>query len=529
MGPRSDHGVEPLPFSHEQTEPPEESAEDGADFASTPPSRSILNSVITAVRQDSFLPFLLALTFFSGVFWAAAIPLWDTSDERVHYAYIQDLGEGVDTFLPSERLWPAEIRIVDALTAMQNPRFDYEFYEPFQPDSQYGPQEDEIRDLPRSLREDRNPGEDNTAKSYPPGYYFVASLLYRPLASADVLTIAFSLRVLSAFLTTLTMFFTYLTLKRFFSDEATAKATALIIALSPMYIYAGMAVNADVLVWLFFSIYLYLLTRAFTEGLSPRMNLLIALTVALGLWIKQTVVIAVPFYFVLLIFLNTRGTLTLRRSLAPLFVFLLTVMAFDGWLYLGGAIVQSPESLENYTGERQSASVLGFIRHFYDYWPDYRWVFDTFWGNFGGGANTNPQFQASENLRIASRWGSALAAIGLGVYLIRGASQHRSDLRRFVRSWPGSLTLFYFVITVMFVGSLIAVNYIRITPPEPPPLQPRYFFPLIGPIVGLQVLGLRSFSNATWYKHGLLVALVVGVALSHTDTLFRYIIPHYYT
>jgi 4-amino-4-deoxy-L-arabinose transferase-like glycosyltransferase len=468
------------------------------------------------VTQDAFLPLLLALTFFSGVVWAAVIPLWEPADERVHYAYIQDLGEGVDTLFPNEWSWPAEIRTVDGLTAIQDVRFEYEFFEPFQPDSRYGPREDAIRGLPRSLRVERNTAEKNTAKYYPPGYYFLASLVYRVLGSHDIFTVMFGLRIFSAFLTTITMLFSYLTLRRFFHDEATAKATALIIALSPIYIYMGMAVNVDVLVWLVFSIYLYLLTRALTDGLSPRLNLMLALTAALGLWVKQTLLMTVPFYLLLLVFLNFRRELTLSRSMFSLLVFFGMLALFDGWPYLSGTIVSSPEEVAG-TGERQEASVIGFVRHFADKWATYRFVFDTFWGNFGGGAN--PPFQGSERLQVASRLGSSLAFIGLGTYFVRSFRHRQID----------PLPLFYFLITLMFIGSLTFVNYVRIISGEGWILQARYFLPLIVPIVGLQVLGLTSFSDARWYKSAVLLALVVGVAVSHTDTLFRYIIPHYYT
>ena len=81
-----------------------------------------------------------------------------------------------------------------------------------------------------------------------------------------------------------------------FRDDKLAMVAALIVALSPMYAFAGMSVNPDVLVWLPFSIFLYLVTYALDEGLSPRVNIGIALTIVLGLWVKQTFLIAVPMY-----------------------------------------------------------------------------------------------------------------------------------------------------------------------------------------------------------------------------------------
>jgi hypothetical protein len=56
-----------------------------------------------------------------------------------------------------------------------------------------------------------------------------------------------------------------------------------------------MSVNPDV--WSgSLSVFLYLVTYALDEGLSPRVNICIALTIVLGLWVKQTFLIAVPMY-----------------------------------------------------------------------------------------------------------------------------------------------------------------------------------------------------------------------------------------
>ncbi|HLE81195.1 MAG TPA: DUF2142 domain-containing protein, partial [Dehalococcoidia bacterium] len=247
-----------------------------------------LKKGVALLTRDTFLILLLAVTFVSGVFWAAVIPIWQIPDEPAHYGYIQALGEDFSFLPPQDMLLSEDIRRVNDLTGLGAVPFHNDVTQPFTAGSRQGPQEEEVRELPRSLRVQDIVSSSNPAASYPSGYYFPASLIYRLLGSQDVLTIMFGLRIFSAFLTTVTMLFSYLTLKRFFPDESAAKATALVIALSPMYIYMGMAVNVDVLVWLFFSIYLYLLTRAFTDGLSMRLNLLLALTVALGLWVKQT-------------------------------------------------------------------------------------------------------------------------------------------------------------------------------------------------------------------------------------------------
>ncbi len=468
-----------------------------------------LKKGIAFLTRDTFLLFLLALTFVSGVFWAAVIPIWQAPDEPAHFSYIQSLGEEF-SLLPDSYL-SQEIDTVQYLTGLNRVPSHTAVTQPFAADSRQGPQEETIQELPKSFRVDRT-AQSNPASIYPPGYYLPASLVYRLLSSQDVLTITFGLRIFSAFLTTLTMLFGYLTLKRFFHDEATAKATALIIALAPMYIFMGMAVNVDVLVWLFFSVYLYLLTRAFTDGLSWRLNLLVALTAALGLWVKQTFLLAIPFYLILLVFLNLRKSLTPSRTVAPFLVFFAAIAILDGWLYLGDFIRTSPA----YPGGTQTeeASVGGFFQHFREHWPNYRhFGFDAFWGNFGW--LDTPLSQRPYDL---IRWGSAAAAAGLVLYFITSTLRRKID----------ALALFYLSLSITFIASFILVNYIRIITGEGWALQGRYFFPIMLPIIALQVQGITWFVNARPLRHVLLLALVVGMVLFHVDVLFRYVLPRYY-
>ncbi len=464
---------------------------------------------IAFFRHDPFLPLLLAVTFTSGVLWAAVTPLWQIPDEPAHFSYVQDLGETISLF-PAAQL-SRELSTVYGLTGLGAVPFHPETTQPFAADSQKGPQEDAVKAVPKSVRAERDTAQTNSAQYYPPGYYLLASLVYRLLRPQDILTIMFGLRIFSAFLTTITMLFNYLTLKRFFRDEATAKATALMIALSPMYIYMGMAVNPDVLVWLVFSVYLYVLTRAFDDGLSPGLNLTMALTAAVGLWVKQTFLLAIPFYLLLLLFLVLRKSMTPREAVRPLLVFGAAIAVLDGWLYLGGFIRTSPSSIIG--AQTEEASPLGFLRHFWNHWPQYRWTFDNFWGNFGW---LDTPF--SQRTYDFLRWGTAAAAAALGLHLGLSVVRRQVDV----------LAFFYLSLSVTFIAFFTLVNYIRITTGEDWLLQGRYFFPIIVPIMGLLVRGATSFIGVRPLRNVLLLALVAGVVLFQADALFRYVIPRYY-
>lgn len=461
------------------------------------------------VKQEKFAVFLMGVTFCSGVFWAGLIPLWQIPDEPAHYGYVQDLGEEVSLF--SDALLPRQLRTVQGLTGLGAVPFHRGATQEFAANSQEGPEEEDIKALLRSGRTERDTSQINPAASYPPAYYLLASFIYRLLASSNILTIMFGLRVFSALITSVTVLFHYLTLRRFFNDEATSRATALLIALSPMYIYMGMAVNPDVLVWLAFSVYLYLMTRAVTEGLSTRLNLGLAVTAAVGLWIKQTFLLAVPFYGILLVFLVLQKKLTPVRAVAPLAVFLGAIAVLDGWLYLGDFIRTSP----SYPGERQTEEVtaIGFLRQVRSSWTEYRWTFDTFWGNFGW-----LDTPLSDRVYNLVRWGSAAAAVTLGLHL----------LFSLVRRRPDTVSFFYLSLAITFIAFFMVINYMRIATGEGWLLQGRYFFPIIVLIIGLQVRGLTSFIPPGSVRNGVLLALVVGMVLFQVDVLVRYVLPRYY-
>src|SRR3990172_1737385 len=119
-----------------------------------------LKKSVAFLAQDTFLVLLLAATFFSGVLWAAVIPLWQIPDEPAHFGYIQDLGERASLF-PEDDYYPAEVHTVFWQTRLAALPFHPETTQPFQPDSRDGPEEDEIKELPRSLRVERNTPEEN--------------------------------------------------------------------------------------------------------------------------------------------------------------------------------------------------------------------------------------------------------------------------------------------------------------------------------------------------------------------------------
>lgn len=462
------------------------------------------------LRRNAFLILLLCATFFLRVLWAAVFPAFQAPDELAHFAYVQDLGEEW-TLTPNDEM-PTNITVIGELATTGGLPFNPEAIQDFQPGSRDGWKEEAIADLPRDLRTQRNEGEVNPARDYPPLYYFLASLVYRPVAGQDALTILFTIRVFSAVLSTLTILFGYLALKRFFGQEMLAAGTILAITFMPMYIYMGAAINPEVLVCLLFAVLIYLMTRALEDGLSFRTNLAMAIVIGLGLWTKQTFLVAIPMYLTLFGFLYLRGKLSIGDAARHLGVAAAALLVMTSWLYLGGFIRTSPD----YTGEdpvTQTRSLSDFKNHFEEYWPFFRWTFDTFWGMYGW-IDTPLTTDLYEVIRI----GTAVAAVGLVALLLTSVYRRALDAR----------VLFYLALSVIFVAAFIVINYLRITSGEVWLLQGRYFFPVIVPIIALLMHGALWYVPQPNRRRVLLAVIVAGVLWLQTDALFTYVIPRYY-
>jgi hypothetical protein len=239
-------------------------------------------------------------------------------------------------------------------------------------------------------------------------------------------------------------------------------------------------------------------------------NIGIALTIVLGLWVKQTFLIAVPMYGVFIGMMYLKKSLAFQDAIKFGGVTALVIALLDGWLYLSGIIGTSPE----YSGGvHEDRSISGFVHHIWNRWSDYSWTFDTAWGNFGW-----LDTPLSATVFDLIRFGCGVAAIGVVSYLSYTVARRQPD-------WKA---LCYAALSVTYVSIYVVLNYIRVTGGEPWLLQGRYFFPIIVPIVALLMRGLLWYVPGARARDVILVALVIGMVWLNADVVFRYVVPRYY-
>jgi len=470
--------------------------------------RLVLGRCSRFLGDNPFFIAFLALTFFVRLLWAVLIPAFQTPDEIAHYAYVEHLGEDFD-LTPSDRI-PQDIGVVEGVSGLGGVPYHPDNTPYYAPDSLDGLGEAAAEAVPHSRR-DLVDDRENAATQYPATYYLIASVVYRATASFDLFTIFFSVRLLSVVISTVTLLFGWLTLKRFFADERMAMGCALILALHPMYAYMGMAVNPDVLVWLVFAVFLWLVTRALDDGLSHRTNLWIALTIVAGVLVKQTFLVAVPLYLFFLGVMFLKRAISLRDGVVYAAATGVAIAFLDGWLYLSG-IIRTDADYPG--GVRQDRGLNSFfVEYLNDRWFEMSATYDESWGYFGWLDTV-----ISTTIFDVIRLGSAAAFVGLVFYLLHTLYQRRPD-------WK---TTCYVGMSVIYIAAWVGLNYIRVTSGENWLLQGRYFFPMIVPIFALMLRGFLWYVPEARARGVVLVALVIGMIWLDADILLRYVIPRYY-
>lgn len=469
---------------------------------------SVIGRVTRLIRKvisdDPFLLIIPTTALVLGVLWAGLVPLWQIPDEPSHYAYVQSIAEGKSLF--PERPYARELVVAHDLSGLDRLPFNSAARQEFSLGSMWGPSEYEVMSIPKRLRRDVEEGSYNPAIDYPPGYYMLASFVYRALGSHDLLTIMFGLRILSAVITSVTVLFSYLTLRMFFEERGLSRAATFLIVLSPMYIYMGMAVNVDVLLWMLFGLYIYLLTLALERGVSYWLSTTLALVVGIGLWVKQTFLIGIVFYLFLLVFEHFMRSTAWTKLVRLTILFLGTIFLIAGWLYFGGSIATTP-----YRKPFASFNLSDFVGHLIDNWRTYRWaVHDAFWGFFGWfDAPLSPALYRT-----------------IGFFSFIGFLSFLYYLKN-LRKHSHIVAIFFLVLIIVFVGAMSFLNYSVVSSGEGWLLQGRYFFPLMAPIFAILLTGL------TWFmRGGLKVALVLAaigaMVVFHALALFNHVIPRYY-
>ncbi len=475
-------------------------------------------------------PVLLIIFFVvQGIFFVGMYPLWEGSDEHVHFAYVQYIAENKkmptvnDTISQEIGFSIKKLGISNQYTPTLE---DYKnFWTNFDAD-EVRKNKELASSLPVSMRTSPHEWYPIYEAQLPPLAYLVQVPIYNMFYDQDILVRAYALRVFSVLVTMVAIVFAYKTISLLFDDRLMRVGSLMFIVFFPQFTVNVSRVNNEMITILLFSIFLYLMVRYLKEKTNTLHVVLIGLVLGLGLLAKQTFVAAfilVPIFIFLKHIQNksTQPKITLVDSLKNLaIVFGITIPMVSWWYYERFAT-------GNFSGEwhLRGITIEEYSQGFFDFswWTYYQSFFKYFWGWYGWSFLTppSPYFEVIMIFVV-------ICIVGLVYGIVKKTKTHGF---RIFRNWKyqSIFALSLSSLLIIISQSLISVQMFYLLGGIGINVG-WYIFITITAISMLILLGFRTLIINSKLKNfqneSLLVAFVILVIFNATT--FYWLLPKYY-
>ncbi|MCB9076452.1 MAG: hypothetical protein H6631_02570 [Anaerolineaceae bacterium] len=440
--------------------------------------------------NDKILALLIGLVVIRGLLYIAIVPPWLAPDEPAHFEAIRLIGQ--EGLQPTEAVY---------LTTPMHPDMHASFqaFQIWQLSRLAPPQDPLDPSRPVSDRfinyyPPTSTGSLIIAGNYPLVYHRLMAPLSALMKNLPLISQVYILRLASLLFTTLTVSLGWFLTRTIFPTRIVhAVGMTTFLVFLPMHLHVDTAINSDVLVVLWVSLYFFGLAKIFCDGLSIIRLLVTALALGLAIMTKPTALFIMPTTLVALIVYLARRfywkPLWLAGSLVMIAsaTFIGSILLFQ--LGEGGRAISTleltldqPAPVGNYFSPTAMAVYLHTIR----------WGFLSFWGLFGW-ANIPV---LTTGLRAV--WLICII-IGLGMLLFIG--QHLLQFGRRPRTLTSNqqdillVLLFSLIFALISVYTpIIATQSVRWGPPS------RYFFPALLPFSLYFFLGYQQLIPARFYQ-----------------------------
>lgn len=482
------------------------------------------------VAPPRALVLLLGVVALMGASWALLVPAFQVPDEDVHFAYVETLVEhgrlpgGQGAALSSAQLEAMRALNTDAVvfSAASRPEWSRAAYEAYQRRS---------ADV-----SDQDGGGPNTASSYPPAYYGLASVGYRLAGGAGVLAHLYATRLFSVLFLLVTTTAVWLLAGELLGRNRQLQLlAAAVVGLWPMVDFMSAGVNPDSLLYATWSLALWLGVRVLRRGLDPRAGAALGLVTGVALITKAPSVALIPAVAFVVTVAALRvgrrqprtailGTLALLVALAvPVEAWRLTIASLDRPAYtqVSGAV-------------SSGLNVREFLSYVWQYYlPTLPWQqrlrFDTAY------VSSYPAL----NVWVASSWAAFgwvtvffplwLYKVFLAITALFGGAALIAGLQRLWRRRrsPGHLRTWLPVLgfLALAAGALVLGFHLAEYRVKGPTNQGRYLFPLVGiggcaVALSLTLLPLRARRAAC--------GVVLGSLVVYQVACLGFVAAHYY-
>jgi 4-amino-4-deoxy-L-arabinose transferase-like glycosyltransferase len=330
----------------------------------------------------------------------------------------------------------------------------------------------------------------------------------------DVFGDLYLVRLVSVVIGVLTVLFAWLAFGQAFGPGQAQRIATGLVALLPMPTFLRSGVNADVMVALFVSIAFWLAVRSLRaeRAISIRGSIVMGLVLAGGVLTKQTFVIIVAAWMLVLLFELVRRRSRIIGAIARAVVSLGAIAMGAGWFFAASPSVGVTNDVT--AAGAQLLSPTEYLRQV----SSERWLnmVNEWWGVFGW-LDTPVSGDWYRMLKVFT-----LVTVVVGVLaLVRALGSRRVD----------PVLLLAGVWCLAWVVALLYVEFNLMRSGKSGPfLQGRYFMPVLVPTIALGVAAWRSIAGIDWLRWlrpAAVLALPVAAAY-HIAALLEFVIPRYY-
>lgn len=482
-------------------------------------------------REWLLVGLLFVIMVVKGVLWSLAFPLWQGPDEDDHYAVIQFIAEMGRLPGEADVVLPDEVTLSRALADVGRLPYAPEQRQGFS-ETAIGPGEPQFATLPPETRTSFELQGVGKLMHATPLYYVMAAGVYRLFDDGDLLARAQIQRLLAVLVGSPLVIVAYLITRLLFPTDAAMRLTIpTLVAFHPMVTEITAVVSVDGLLFLCYSILIYLSIGVLRDGFDRRYGLALGIVFAVGMLTKPTLSAFAPLVALLVAYEWWRQRGRRREVVGAAVLMGVVILIPVGWWmqrswWLNGDLFYFNPVVEGHRIIQNPFYDYGFLQHMVDYYQSvWGGIFTTWWAHFGWLDTALPPW-VYHFLRVLT----VLAIAGL-LYRLWQMRQNPVDSQKW-REGKGvaPLAVWAFLALVLVVPVVLLQVYDLTFWWEygnGRGLQGRYWLGTVIPMLTFFVLGLlfllpRRFHAAahTWLRTGMVIFNLVS--------LLGYIMPRYY-
>ena len=273
-----------------------------------------------------------------GVLYISITPVFEGFDEPWHYSYIQEIAE--HSRFPHAQKSKISMEIKESFSFLPHPPFSekgYTYYDYWKLS-----REDRIQlrnsliNIPRDFRKLDSEGERGQYQAqHPPLYYLICVPIYSLMSDYDLIYRVFSLRLLSVLLSSLTIPFGYLAIRKWFhSDQVIQVIVTGIIISMPVFYFDTSRIGNDSLGVPLFTVMLLLCGVIWNGNWSYLLTTGLAIILGLGLLTKAYFTAAIPPIIALFLLKNLYDHTSLKNFLNHLVILFFGSLIISSWWYI---------------------------------------------------------------------------------------------------------------------------------------------------------------------------------------------------